>query len=296
MKFTVKFTEGCKLQYNLVNHDIVNTWASQITNHTIDDLCKNNHYVGYASKSLVQSKIDRLNYLADTINGRVPNRVIKQPIGFDNYNHALSIMHVHFPELKNDSNYQDIWDILTEYNDIIHWLEATLPLLDQSIFFRITLDFNKSKTAFIPIPESAYKLFTSECCFGDLLLHYTHVGKNANEMFMTKDYVCPKDQFVPQRTFNASVRLHFFNNFHDTEESKNKLQQLWIDFYNKRGGKDYWGYDIDDPMLAFGFMRIGSLSSITLNDNDYEIPKTIDELNYFRDKLVNTEVISWNVE
>lgn len=296
MKFIVNFSDGITLTYNLIDHDIVQSWSTLISKHTILDLCPNNHYLGYASKELAQQKIDRVVYLADLINERVPNRVIKQPLSLTQYRKALAVMHVHFPDLKNNIAYQDIWDILTEYNDIIHWLESSLPQLGKSSYFRITLDFNKSNTDFLPIPESAYELFTYECSFGDLMLHYTHVGKNASEIFITRDFVCPPEQFVPQRTFSASTRMHFFNYFYDTQLQKDALQLNWKRFYNERGGKDFWGYDVDDPKIAFGFMKIGSIDSITISNETYALPKSLTELNDFRDMLVNAHIIDWKIE
>jgi len=296
MKFVINFTKDITLKYNLIEHEIVDSWKNLIEAYSINDLCPNNHYVGYASKQLVEHKIDRLNYLADTINSHVPNRVIKHPITLDNYQESLSIMHIHFPDLKNDSNYEFIWDILTEYNDLIHWLEASMPLLEKSMFFRVTLDFNKSNARFLPIPDSAYDLFTNECNFGDLMLHYTHVGKNASELFITNDLVCPIDQFVPQRTYSASVRLHFFNNFHKTTEQKDRLKSNWENFYIQRGGKEFWGYDIDDPKIAFGFIKIGSIDTINIAGKMLEIPSTHEMLNDFRRILVDTSVIDWKIE
>lgn len=294
MKFVVDFTNNIKLTYDLIDHEITNSWSTLITKHTVLDLCKNNHYVGYASQNTVLSRINRLNELADIINNRVPDRVIKRPITFTDYSESLSIMHVHFPELKNDEGYRDLWDTLTEYNDIIHWLEGTLPAMSHSYFFRVTLDFNKSNTEFIDIPESAYNLFTSECNFGDLKLHYTHVGKNANEIFITNDLVCPQDQFVPQRTYSASVRLHFYDNFHYTVEQKERLANNWKQFYTSRGDKDFWGYEFDDPKLAFGFMKIGSLSEVRINDESYPIRN--DTLNDIRNYIADNTIIGWYID
>lgn len=296
MKFVINFTNNIILKYNLIDHEIVTSWKNLIEACSTRDMCPNNHYVGYASKHLVEQRIERLNQLADIINSFVPDRVIKHPIATDNYQHSLSIMHVHFPDLKNDPSYAFMWDMLTEYNDIIHWLEASMPLLDKSSFFRVTLDFNKSNKTFLPIPDSAYELFTGEYNFGDLSLHYTHVGKNASELFTTNDLVCPSDQFVPQHTYGASVRMHFFDYFHNTEEQKDRLKSNWEQFYVTRGGKEFWGYDITDPKIAFGFMKIGSLESITIANESYSIPQSIEELNDFRKQLVETSVIGWVIE
>ena len=291
-QFVVRFTGNVELTYTLFNEEIVDSWVTLIGNHTISDCCPINHYVGYATQEFVQSKINRLYELADLINTHVPDRVIKQPITSENWKQALHVMHIHFPELKNDETYQHIWTYLSEYNDIIHWLESTFN--QSSRHFRITLDFNKSNTTFLPIPDSAYKLFTPFSNFGYLSLHYTHVGKHAQELFAVNDLICPSDQFVPQRTFSASVRMLFTNNFHDTSAKQQILINKWKLFYNKRD-KDFWKYEIDDPKLAFGYMKIGELSGIRVNNSTVPIPSTIDELNEFRKLLVSLNVIDWKI-
>jgi hypothetical protein len=291
-QFVVGFTGNVELTYTLFNEEIVDSWITLIGNHTIGNCCPINHYVGYATQEFVQSKINRLYELADLINTHVPDRVIKQPITSENWKQALHVMHIHFPELKNDETYQHIWTHLSEYNDIIHWLESTFD--KSSRYFRITLDFNKSNTTFLPIPDSAYKLFTPFSNFGYLSLHYTHVGKHAQELFAVNDLICPSDQFVPQRTFSASVRMLFTDNFHDTSAKQQILTNKWKLFYNKRD-KDFWKYEIDDPKLAFGYMKIGELSCIRVNNSTVPIPSTIDELNEFRKLLVSLDVIDWHI-
>lgn len=291
-QFVVRFTSNLELTYTLVDEEIVDSWIALITQHTISDCCPTNHYMGYSTTEFIQSKISRLYELSDLINSHAPDRVIKQPITDDGWKQALQVMHVHFPDLKNDESYRHIWTELSEYNDIIHWLESTLG--KSSSDFRITLDFNKSNTTFLPIPDSAYKLFTPFSNFGYLLLHYTHVGKHAQELFIVNDLICPPDQFVPQRTFSASVRMLFTDNFHSTDATQKSLNTRWKLFYNKRD-TDFWKYEIDDPKLAFGYMKIGELSGIRVNDNIVSIPNTIDELNDFRKLLVSLNVIDWKI-
>ena len=188
--FVVQFTNNIELTYNLVDEEVTKMWCGLIQNHTTTDLCSTNHYVGYPSRNMIQAKIDRLYYLADLINSHSPDRVIKQHITPELWKHQLQVMHVHFPDLKNDINYKHIWAELSEYNDIIHWLESSLSH-SGSNNFRIALDFNKSNTRFIGIPYDAYNLFTPFSNFGSLLLHYTHVGKHAYELFSLRDMVCP---------------------------------------------------------------------------------------------------------
>jgi hypothetical protein len=249
------------------------------------------------SEYLIRQRIDRLYYLSDLINEHASERVIKQDINRESWRTALHVMHVHFPLLKNDESYSHIWPILTEYNDIIHWLESTLMNtwvtknnMCESSLFRITLDFNKSNPVFLTIPDSAYKLFDPYSMFGELKLHYTHVGKHAQELFTVGDFECPSDQFVPQRTFTASVRMLFTDDF-----KKSDYMLRWKKYYDSRG-KDFWNIDIDDPKLAFGYIKIGQLQSITINGSSKDIPISIEDRHEFRKKLVNTSVIGWEIE
>jgi len=291
MQLRVNFTDNILITYNLVNHEIVDSWAELIKVRTVNDLCPLNHYVGYTSDELLTNRIHRLYELADYINIHTPERVIKVEITTDNYQEAINTMHVHFPSLKNDINYQHIWGVLTEYNDLIHWIESTIrnrhSMSSESGLFRITLDFNKSGCEFKEIPESAYELFNPDSIFGELKLHYTYVGRHAQELFIANDMTCPQDQFIPQRLYSASVRMHFTDDYHvDTNK--------WKLFYMMRG-KKFWGLDFYDPKLAFGYMKIGQLSKITINNIDVPIPTTTDDRHTFRTKLVNTSIISWEI-
>ena len=293
MRFKVNFTNNISLTYNLIDHEIVDKWAEILQTRNLSHLSMDNHYIGYVSEEFLNNRINRLYELADYINEYTPERVIKLKINKDTYQEALQTMHVHFPSLKNDINYQHIWDYLTEYNDIIHWLESTVKSVWQlsdkynSRYFRITLDFNKSNPEFAMIPESADKLFDPNTVFGELKIHYTHVGKNAHELFVVNDMICPNDQFVPQRNYTGSVRMYFTDDFYINREN-------WIKFYNKRG-IDFWKLNIDDPRIAFGYMKIGQLSTINIDNIDVNIPTTDLDRHNFRNKLVNTSVTGWEI-
>ena len=296
-KFKINFTDNISITYKLVEDSVVTQWVELISAQTISNMCPINHYIGYASEDFVLERINRLYELADLINHAIPERVIKQKITKSNWRVNLHLMHIHFPDLKNNYSYKHLWHYLTEYNYIIHCLESILVNIwsdtnypSKSSTFRITLDFNKTSNKRLSIPENSYNLFCPLMNFGDLLLQYTHVGKCAHEMFLHQDFDCPKDQFIPQREFNASVRMHFLDNF----VPKNKVPALydsWKQFYNDKGGFDYWGLDIDDPKIAFGYMKIGEIESIS----DRDIPHTLEEMNQIRDKLVTTKVLDWQI-
>lgn len=294
MQLQVNFTDDISLIYNLINHQIVDSWVEILNTRTINDLCPFNHYIGYSTDELITAKINRLYELADLINMQTPERVIKVEITRENYQTAINTMHVHFPLLKNDVAFKHVWDILSEYNDIIHWLESTIKLhwsvnhINESRMFRITLDFNKSDVKFKEIPEDAFILFDPNTLFGELKLHYTHVGRHAQELFMTNDVVCPPEQFIPQRLFTASVRMHFTDDYYIDQEK-------WKMFYHKRGA-DFWNIDLTDPKLAFGYIKIGQLSSIDISGVRIPFPTNTASRHEFRKRLVKTKVIGWEIK
>lgn len=300
MKFKINFTTDISLTYDIIDEPIGREWATHIAKRNINECCKINHFNGYASDEMIQNKINRLYELADYINTFSPSRVIKQEINKDTWKVSLHEMHVHFPEMKNDEQYKDVWDSLTEYNDTIHWLESMLMTVwsdkISNSLFRLTLDFNKTVFEFYTIPEEAFNNFSPFLQFGGLFLHYTHVGKHAYEMLTVNDMLCPKDQFIPQRTFNGSCRLVFNDYFYPNDITKHIFLNKWKKFYTDKGGEDYWGYKIDDPKIAFGLLKIGELIDISKNNVSVSFPKTKEELHSFRKELVNTQVIDWEIK
>lgn len=302
IQFKLNFTGGLSLIYDITTEPIGALWANLIKNRNVEECCKINHFMGWKTDEVIQQKISRLYELADHINSYVPTKVIKAEINRNTWRVALHNMHVHFPEMKNDEAYQEIWASLTEYNDTIHWLEAVLMTawtkdqISESSLLRLTLDFNKTVFEFYDIPDGAFKLFSPFSEFGDIFLHYTHVGKHTFEMFGVNDFECPKHQFVPQRTFNASVRISFYDYFYPDDKSKQALMDRWNKFYYDKGGIDYWGIDINDPKIAFGYCRIGKLSEILEDNISVKIPITMAELNQFRSKLIEKSVIDWEIK
>ena len=307
MNFLVNFSNNITLDYELIDDPIVDTWKNLITQRTIDDCCKINHFVGYVSEQLIEQRIVRLYELRDEINKHSKRKIELLDLNKENWSANMNRIHVHFPEMMNDHEFSFLHGTLSEYNDIIHWLESVFYSIwqdkgyESTSLFRITLDVNKVlPTTSTPlkhkIPPESFKHFTPYLEFGDLAIHYAHVGKHAYEIFMNRDYDCPQDQFVPQDEFTGSVRMYFFDNFYQSVISRLKMKAHWRRFYNKLGGIDYWKIALDDPKLAFGYLKIGKLSRITINDEQIEIPTTVADMSIFRLKLVDTHVIDWSVE
>lgn len=301
MQFKVNFTDKITLVYDLVDHEIVDNWAKLISQQTIKDCCEINHYCGTYNPKLLSHRIARLYKLVDIINQYVPDKITKVEFTKDNFHHALNTMHVHFPELEQQLEYVHLQHYFSEYNDIIHWLEPVLidyynNITDNSKF-SIKLDFNKVSPPLekYTIPKSAYELFNGNFKFGQLMLHYVHVGKHAWELFFTNDLVCPKDQYIPQSLYNATIRMHFYNNKLDDVENQKRFRKMWEDFYIVRGGKEFFGYDIDDSNIRFGYCQLGTMSHVIIDTVEISVPTTIEEISLLRDKLVNTNIIDWQI-
>lgn len=67
--------------------------------------------------------------------------------------------------------------------------------------------------------------------------------------------------------------------------------QLDIDmraYYERRGGKGFFGHDYDDPSLAKGFFKVGQLVSIT-EYSSFVRRQTL------RDQLKTSRIQSWGV-
>ena len=299
MQFRINFTDNITLTYNLVDHEIVKSWSTLISERDINDCCDINHYFGHYDPELLTKRLNRLFELVDIINEEVPNKIQKIIFDKDNFYTALNTMHVHFPELEQKEEYRHMQKYFSEYNDIIHWLEPALIDYYNNITdnrkFSIKLDFNKVYPP-IPkyeIPQSAYKLFNGYFKFGQLMLHYVHVGRHTWELFFANDLICPKEQYVPQSLFTATVRLHFYDNIVDKEENRNAFRKKWEDFYKARGGKEFFGCDIDDPSIRFGYCQIGELSSVNIDSKDILI--TDETIPSIRNRLTKTKIINWEI-
>jgi hypothetical protein len=303
MNFVVNFSNNLTITYDLIDDPIVDIWKDEVTKYTISDCDKINHYCGCSSKSLIEQRIDRLYELANLINNYVENKIEIVSINKDNYRQSLATMHVHFPELQLDDKFKHLHIYLSEYNNIIHWLEGVMYVLfadnpeNYSNVFTINLDFNKaSNISFLEIPEDSFNLFNPYINFGDLHLSYVHVGRHAQELFSSNDLVCPKNQFVPQTKFTASAMMYFTDYFHATDAARQSFLSAWAKFYTERGGIDFWGYELNDPKLAFGSVKIGEISAITIDGQNIVLPKQQPELNQFRKTLANTTVLGWIIE
>lgn len=161
----------------------------------------------------------------------------------------LNRLHIHFPNMEKNDPDPQIRKWLTEYNDIIHKLEDIERNHQKFIWLNVLPDSVHE----YELLDSDYELFTASRQFGDLCLHYPHVGRHLLEILKAKDFDCPADQIVTQHTIKAYHTLRFYDDPYDEHQYQNFLKQL-LD--NTALGETY---DINDPKIAFGYINMGRL-------------------------------------
>jgi hypothetical protein len=102
-------------------------------------------------------------------------------------------------------------------------------------------------------------------------------------MYDAYDVDCPAHHFRPQHQFNATCGLSFSEPLNASTLTANLRE-----YYENRGGRQFFGYDFDDPRLAVCFFRLGSL----VNLSEY---RTLESRQVLRFQLQAAEVVSWTI-
>lgn len=261
MKFEVDFDNGLHLVYLLYDYESTKLWREKLEQVTPNDYRPGSRmYNGFAERislplmaAELEEKINKLNEFLD-----IPIAQLDQG---KNLQDELNRLHIHFPlqhKTKMDSEEQH--QHLSEYNDIIHNLEAAIRQLKkpQNDMANVILTF--ADHTYLELPEQDYKYFNPIEEFGDLFIHYTHVGRHPAELFYANDFEAPLDQCIPQSRIQASFRMSFsllpYSKAFRQEWFRNSFRM----FYNERERKvGKWPFAIDDPKLAVGSLQIGHL-------------------------------------
>lgn len=265
MKVEFSFSVGITLTYKLNGSRTAARWAEKLSKHEASDLNKTglNHRHGFANYQEIFAKFDHLKELAQQLGLQVTG-----------YDHSdLNKLHVEFAKFHRRRTDKETLKVANELNLVIHWLEYEINMC--KLF---NLDFNDaSEWPAEEIPRNELSYFCTDYTFGDLHLHYVHVGRPFYEMYMNEDRVTPRDQFKPQHYFNATCGLVF-------RESRTDAEQL-RKYFDARGGKAFFGYAYDDPLLANGYFKLGSLEG-------YE---ALEDREALRSSLAQAEVTGWKV-
>ena len=246
-------TEKFVFTYELNDNEPTKIWSSLTSNLTPKDLRSSlNPWRGIVSD--YEKSVKSLNNLIDDLNLWVPEKIsykwdINEPLK------SLNNLHIHFPNLEKIILESSKRDQLTRFNDLIHGLQMIISGFNNSEKLYLLLCCDNSPR--VQINEEHFKFFNSEIKFGDLTLHYCHVGRHPLEIFLSNDLDCPKEQIIPQHYISSYHTLRFF----DIPNCKEKFKKFYYD------SKLEWPFNLEDNRLAFGYINLGKL--ITVNNIKY---------------------------
>jgi hypothetical protein len=245
--------EQYTFSYELNNDNPTKVW-SDLVKHTVpNDLRKSlNPWRGVSSN--YNASVKQLNDVIDELNAWMPNK-IENKWQLDEPTKSLNLLHVHFPELEKGEIDSTKRDQLTRFNDLIHGLQVILHNKPNAELLYILLCCDNTNQ--VKIDEQDFKFFKPYVNFGDLTLHYCHVGRHPLELLLSNDTDCPKDQVIPQYNYSAFHTLRFF--------TISDCLQKFKKFYHESNIS--WPYDLNDTRLALGYINLGKLR--TVNNKQY---------------------------
>lgn len=246
-------SESYSLTYDLESHHPAQEWARLMSALGASSL-RPGFDSWHGLNANPTEKIDRLLQLAEAMNVWIPEKIntdwcVSKP------QESLNAMHVHFPELERTETDPARLAQLTEYNDLIHQVEDLIRN-DKYIWMQLLPETEER----VALNEEDYSLFHASRHFGELCLHYPHVGRHPMELMKSQDFQCPVDQIVPQHLISAYHTLRYYDDPYTEDQYQNAL----IDFFAHSTLKDFC--HLDDPHMAFGYITLGNLSGISRED------------------------------
>ena len=270
-------SDSCILTYNLQDHETAQTWASLIEQVTPNHLRETlNPWQNFGTADLNQC-INRLEQIIDELNSWLPDdKIIRKKWNHSDHQESVNRLHVHFPDQEKNESDEGRRRQLSEYNDLIHEIESMTNSTKARPYLLLCPD------GLTDVPLTDFTKFRAQRHFGELCLHYCHVGRHPFELFAAGDLVCPADQIVPQHSINAYHTLRFY----DDAFLEHWIKQNFKQFYNRSTLKSV--IEFDDPKMAFGYVPLGNL--VKVNDS-------VDFTNDFVYDLVRkcSKVVSWEV-
>ena len=265
-----------KLTYKVYTHAPAQTWAKLINNCNVTHLRKSLNPIRAINN--IEEKINELIQLIEKMNMWIPTKIITFS-NDDTIANNLNRLHIHFPELEKSETDPIRLAQLSTYNDLIHEIEtlnAAKKFNKNVSYILVCPDIHNELNELISIDD--FKYFTPSRNIGDLLLHYSHVGRHPLELYLTNDVNCPADQILPQYKISPFHTLRF-----------SKFTIDWKKFTNfYYASKLTWPYKITDPRLAIGYIPIGTL--IKINDVEVENNTEYQEL-----LMPDTTIIGWKI-
>lgn len=252
---TLQGNEVVTLTYELENHRPAQVWAGLISKYKPLDLRpKLNPWRNFTLDVFDQLVLE-LNELIDRMNLWLPNKINHKWDSSNNQN-SINKLHIHFPEQEKNETDINRRAQLTRFNDVIHELEALIANKN-NLHPRLLLCFDRIET--VSLENEDYKYFKPSRKFGELCLHYPHVGRHPFELYTAKDIDCPIEQIVPQTLISPDHTLRFHTDpLMDHQHTPNFKK-----FYENSTLKNVVKWN--DPRMAFGYIPMGKVIS-TNND------------------------------
>jgi hypothetical protein len=244
-------SKRCILTYRLESHRVAQQWAEQISQCNPSQLRDSlDPWRGIIRNW--DSKILELDNLITDLNVWLPEKIEGYWNNLDP-EESLNRLHVHFPNQERVETDISKRKQLTVYNDLIHELQFLYNVKKKKKeFMYLLLCPNSHRSSWEEIQIDDYKLFSPNLNFGDLVLHYPHVGRHPLELYISKDTDCPADQILPQHSISPFHTLRFFDIRVSSQEFEN--------FYSSSGL--VWPYAPQDPRLAVGYINLGKLEYV----------------------------------
>ena len=166
---------------------------------------------------------------------------------------AYPSLHENFPNSHNESD-GEVRELLRMFNYHIHHLEDIRRKR-----------YNGSRFIFacedegIDISLQALEMFTVRRKYGELYMHYPHVGKHLLEVFVDNDVNVPDDHLICTNKMRNTLCGWFGDDQFVTPEEQNNLMMTLFMFYRQIMHKV--PYKWKDPRLAIGYLPLGMLKN-----------------------------------
>lgn len=252
-EITLQGIDNLTLTYKLEQHRPAQVWAGLIHDANVNDLRSTLDPWRNFDTSILISKIKELELLVDKLNYWLPNSN-KITGKWNHYDHQASVnqFHIHFPEQEKNEKDPIKRAQLAEYNDLIHDIES-LAHSQKSKKFRGYILICPDGGETVILEDQDYKLFKARRTFGELCLHYPHVGRHPYELYAAGDVDCPVDQIVPQTLISSFHTLRFYDDEYMEHWHKGRFKE----FYKQSTLNKF--ISLDDPKMAFGYISMGKL-------------------------------------
>lgn len=248
--YTLSFDTGYKLTYELEQHRPAQVWAGLMLNAEVNRLRPTlNPWLDF-DKSILVSKIKYLEDLAKAMNTWLPEK-ITDTWDYNNHQQSVNKFHIHFPEHEKSETDPIRRKQLSEYNDLIHEIEILAGSNNNNLKPHLLICPDRYEN--IPLEDADYRLFRAQRKFGELCLHYCHVGRHPFELFSAWDITCPIDQIVPQTHITTFHTCRFYND----DFLEHWYKPRFYEFYKQSTLR--YIREWNDPKMAFGYIPIGQL-------------------------------------